>query len=184
MVCLWPYKFVRETIYSYVNLIVFHSKGLDWLYFRFVKTLHLKLAKYREYLNYITNQKFLFLIDILILVTQKIMIILQQYFKELYHFYSIVEICNMNLSTYTTKKNKSNLIFLWQYLYYEQRNCLDYGTIRIRSIIQEYSEWSHCICGQNVLWSVWIKIQDMIYVKIRISFMFGSWEWFILFPYI
>ena len=68
------------------------------------------------------------------------MITLQQYFKELYHFYSIVEICNMNLSTYTTKKNKSNLIFLWQYLYYEQRNCLDYGTIRIRSIIQEYSE--------------------------------------------
>ena len=64
------------------------------------------------------------------------MIILQQYFKELYHFYSIVEICNMNLSTSTTKKNKSNLIFLWQYLYYEQRICLDYGTIRIRVLFR------------------------------------------------
>ena len=98
----------------------------------------------------------------------------------MYHFYSIVEICNMNLSTSTTKKNKSNLIFLWQYLYYEQRICLDYGTIRIRSIILEYGEWSHCIFGQSVLWSMWIKIQDMIHALFKISFIFGRLEWFIL----
>ena len=134
MVCLWPYNFVREMIYSYVNLIVFYSKGLERLYFRFVKMLNLNLAKYQEYLNQTTNQYLLNrYFEFANLQNHDT---LQQYFKELYHFYSIVEICNMNLSTSTTKKNKSNLIFLWQYLYYEQRICLDYGTIRIRVLFR------------------------------------------------
>ena len=139
---------------------------MERLYFRFVKLLNLNHAKYQEYINK-TYDKHNLLIDILNLVTWKIMIIFQQYFKELYHIYSIVEICNMNLSTSTTKKNKSNLIFLRQYLYYEQRNCLDYEMIRIKCIIQEYWEWSHCDCGQNRIWSLWIMKLSMIYVILR-----------------
>ena len=59
MVCLWPYNFVREMIYSYVNLIVFYSKGLDRLYISFVKMLNLNLAKYWDYINQITISHFL-----------------------------------------------------------------------------------------------------------------------------